>query len=108
MLLRRRTRRLSQVLGREEPGLTGIWVGRSVLETMKVTVEISEDDLRHVLEMTGEKKKGPAIAKLVEESVRLERRRLLAGQVLAEGWRCELPDWQEGRKREREGSVWGS
>lgn len=75
---------------------------------MKITVDIPENDMRDILRFTGEKKKGPAIAKLVATTLMLERRREMCDEVMAGKFQVELPDWRErreaGRKHDRE--VW--
>lgn len=41
---------------------------------MKVTVELSDQEMAEVLEVTGERKKGPAIRRLMEEALQQRRR----------------------------------
>ncbi len=69
---------------------------------MKITVDIPEKDMKDIMRFTGEKKKGPAIAKLVATSLMLERRRELSEEVMSGKFRVDLPDWRETRARERE------
>jgi hypothetical protein len=69
---------------------------------MKITVDIPDKDLKDILRFAGEKKKGPAIAKLVASSLMLERRREMCAEVVSGEWTIELPDWRETRARERE------
>jgi hypothetical protein len=69
---------------------------------MKVTVEISEKDMKEVLRYSGEKKKGPAITKFLATQLMLSKRRELTDQVMSGEWSVELPDWRETRARERE------
>jgi hypothetical protein len=45
---------------------------------MKVTVEISDQEMQEVLELTGENKKGPAIRQLLDEALQLRRRAQVA------------------------------
>lgn len=73
---------------------------------MKITVEISEKDLRDVMRFSGAKKKGPAIAKFISHGLMLRRRRELADEVMAGNFRVELPDWEESRSRERKKNPW--
>ena len=51
---------------------------------MRITIDIDEETLGHVQEMTGESKKSPAVSKAVEEFV---RRRMAKdfGNMLMEG-----------------------
>ena len=51
---------------------------------MKVTVELSDQEMAEVLELTGERKKGPAI------------RRLISGE-----WGVELETYEADQERER-------
>ncbi len=73
---------------------------------MKITVEISEKDLKDVMKFSGENKKGPAIAKFVATELMLRRRRELSDEVMSGGWRCDMPDWRESRERERAANPW--
>ena len=41
---------------------------------MKITVELPEAELRAICELTGIRKKGPAIRKLLGDSLMLQRR----------------------------------
>ncbi len=61
---------------------------------MKITVDISEKDLKDVMRFTGEKKKGPAIAKLVADSLMLKRRRALSDEVRSGKVRFEFPHYE--------------
>ena len=48
---------------------------------MKITVELSEKDVKDIMRFTGEKKKGPAIARLVAATLMLKRWRELCDEV---------------------------
>jgi hypothetical protein len=73
---------------------------------MKITVEIPEKDMKDILRFSGEKKKGPAIVKLVASQLMLRRRRELSDEVMAGKFRVALPDWEESRQNEREENPW--
>ncbi len=75
---------------------------------MKITVDISEKDLKDIMRFSGEKKKGPAIVKFVATELMLRRRRELSDEVMAGKFRVEFPDWEESRKREREENPWNT
>ena len=75
---------------------------------MKITVDITESDLQDILRFSGEKKKGPAIVKLLASQLMLRRRREQADEVMAGKFRAELPDWAEARQREREENLWNA
>jgi hypothetical protein len=69
---------------------------------MKVTVEVSDEELREILELTGERKKGPAIRRLMEQALQLRRRQRLAQRFLAGEWGVELRGYEDARERERQ------
>jgi hypothetical protein len=73
---------------------------------MKITVDIPDNDMKDILRFSGEKKKGPAIVKLVASQLLLRRRRELSDEVMAGKFRVDLPDWEATRKREREENPW--
>ena len=73
---------------------------------MKITVDIPENDMKDILRFSGEKKKGPAIVKLVASQLMLRRRRELSDEVMAGKFRVELPNWEESRQQEREENPW--
>lgn len=66
---------------------------------MKITVELPEDDLREICSITGIKKKGPAIRKLLEDALQLQRRAEISGKFLTGDWSAEV----EGLEASREG-----
>ena len=41
---------------------------------MKVSVELSDNEMAEILDLTGERKKGPAIRRLMEEALQQRRR----------------------------------
>jgi hypothetical protein len=65
---------------------------------MKVTVDLPDNAVRDICRYAGEKKKGPAIRKLVLEAAMLKKRRELLGKVTSGEWSVDLPDWRELRK----------
>jgi hypothetical protein len=72
---------------------------------MKITVDISDKDLKDILRFTGEKKKGPAIAKLVADSLMLKRRRELSDEVMSGKVRFEFPHYETMQELDRK-SPW--
>ena len=58
---------------------------------MKVTVEVSDAELREILKVTQEKRKGAAIRQLALEALMLKKRRELLDEVEAGTWSVELP-----------------
>ena len=49
---------------------------------MRITVEIPESEINEICLATGERKKGPAIRKLVTEALRMKRRAVLAQKFI--------------------------
>ena len=68
---------------------------------MKITVELSDSDLKDVVRFTGERKKGPAIRKFVADELALKRRAEGVQRVLSGEWRVDMPPWLEQRKRDK-------
>jgi len=71
---------------------------------MKISVELSEKDLKDVLRFSGEKKKGPAIRKFIVTELMLKRRREISKKVLSGELSLDLPPIEELRK---DRNVWG-
>ena len=69
---------------------------------MKVTVELSDQEMAEVLELTGERKKGPAIRRLMEEALQLRRRAQIAQRFLSGEWGVELETYEADQERERQ------
>jgi hypothetical protein len=79
-------------------------IGFSYIKNVKVTVEFSDNELKDILRLSGEKKKGPAIRKFVTQELMLKRRREISRKVLAGEIRAELPAFERLRKNR---NVWG-
>jgi hypothetical protein len=58
--------------------------GWGSVKGMRISVEVDEDVLEEVIALTGEKGKGPALARAVEEFVRRARAREF-GRLIREG-----------------------
>jgi hypothetical protein len=58
---------------------------------MKVTVEISEKDLKEILRITREKRKGAAIRQLAMEALMLKKRREILDEIQSGKWSVDLP-----------------
>jgi hypothetical protein len=71
---------------------------------MKISVELSEAELREVCRFTGLKKKGPAIRKVIVSALELERRKALFEPILSGKWGAELKGFEEGRALDRKKS----
>ena len=69
---------------------------------MKVTVELSDNEMAEILDLTGERKKGPAIRRLMEEALQQRRRAQIAQRVLSGEWGVELETYEADQERERD------
>ena len=69
---------------------------------MKVTVELSDTEMTEILELTGERKKGPAIRRLMEEALQQHRRAQIAQRFLSGEWGVELESFETDQERERQ------
>jgi len=69
---------------------------------MKVTVDIPDSDLREICIVTGEKKKGPAIRKLVTDALLLKRRERLAQRFISGEWGVELKGFEAAQAADHE------
>ena len=69
---------------------------------MKITVEIPDSDLKEICRVTGEKKKGPAIRKLVADALMLKRREKLAQKFIDAEWGVELKGFEAAHAADRD------
>jgi hypothetical protein len=69
---------------------------------MKVTVELSETEMTEILDLTGERKKGPAIRRLMEEALQQRRRAQIAQRFLSGEWGVGLESFEADQERERQ------
>jgi len=70
---------------------------------MKVTVDLSDHEMQEILELTGERKKGPAIRRLMEEALQQRRRARIAQRFLSGEWGVELESYEADQVRDRLG-----
>lgn len=68
---------------------------------MKVTVELSDEDLREICRVTGLGKKGPAIRQLVGEALRMKRRAEISEKFVTGEWSAELKGYEEAKESDR-------
>ena len=73
-------------------------------DSMKVTVELSDSDLQEICRMTGEKKKGPAIRRMVADALMMKRREEIAQKFISGELRVQLSGFEEGRAADRKAS----
>ena len=69
---------------------------------MKVTVELSDHEMAEILDLTGERKKGPAIRRLMEEALKQRRRAQIAQWFLSGEWGVELESFEADQQRDRQ------
>ena len=69
---------------------------------MKVTVELSDSEMAEILDLTGERKKGPAIRRLMEEALQQRRRVQIAQRFLSGEWGVKLETYEADQERERQ------
>ncbi|HBI42140.1 MAG TPA: hypothetical protein DDY78_04685 [Planctomycetales bacterium] len=69
---------------------------------MKITVEIPDSEVKEICRVTGERKKGPAIRKLVADALMLKRRENLAKKFIDGEWGVELKDFEAGQAADRQ------
>ena len=74
---------------------------------MKITVEISDSDLREICRVTGERKKGPAIRKLVTDALQIKRREQLAQKFITGEWGVDLKGFEAGQAADQESDLQG-
>ena len=72
---------------------------------MKVTVEISDQEMQEVLELTGENKKGPAIRQLLDEALQLRRRAQVAERFISGEWGVALDTFEANRDYDRDRAI---
>ena len=71
------------------------------VKTVKVTVELSDHEMAEILDLTGERKKGPAIRRLKEE-MQQRRRAQIAQRFLSGEWGVELESFEADQQRDRQ------
>jgi hypothetical protein len=69
---------------------------------MKVTVELSDQEMAEVIELTGERKKGPAIRRLMAEALQQRRRARIAERFLSGEWGVDLEGFEADQERDRQ------
>ena len=69
---------------------------------MKVTVELSDSEMGEILALTGERKKGPAIRRLMEEALQQRRRAQVAQRFLSGECGVELESFEADQERDRQ------
>jgi hypothetical protein len=68
---------------------------------MKITVDLSDSELKDVFRFTGERKKGPAIRKLVVNALMLKRREEIAEKFISGELGVKLTGFDAARAADR-------
>lgn len=68
---------------------------------MKITVELPEKELVEICEITGIAKKGPAIRKLLTDTLQSQRRAKIAGKFISGQWSAELKGFEATKAADR-------
>ena len=68
---------------------------------MKITVELPESELVEICEITGITKKGPAIRKLLADTLQTQRRAKIAGKFLSGQWSSDLKGFEAAKAADR-------
>ncbi|MCE2961449.1 MAG: hypothetical protein ACK46A_09695 [Akkermansiaceae bacterium] len=71
---------------------------------MKITVDLTEKEIREITCMTGIAKKGPAIRKLLADTLILRRRAEISAKFLSGEWSAELKGYEKSRTSDRQES----
>jgi hypothetical protein len=74
---------------------------------MKITVELSDSDIKEICRVTGEKKKGPAIRKLVADALMLKRRQKFVNKFLTGEWGVELEGFEAAQAADKQADSVG-
>ena len=69
---------------------------------MKVTVDLPDSELKEICFFTQEKKKGPAIRKMMTDALMMKRREMLSQKFISGEWGVELVTFEEGKSRDRQ------
>lgn len=68
---------------------------------MKISVELPEKELSQICEFSGIAKKGPAIHKMLADSLLAQRRANIAGKFLSGEWSAELSGYEAAKESDR-------
>jgi hypothetical protein len=72
---------------------------------MKISVELSDSELKDICRLTGERKKGPAIRKLVIDALTMKRREEIAQNFISGTWGVSLNGFERSRAADRKSAA---
>lgn len=64
---------------------------------MKISVDLSVEELKEITRVTGISKKGPAIRKLLVDALQMQRRAEISAKFLSGEWSVELADFEKSK-----------
>lgn len=68
---------------------------------MKITVELPEKEVREICRLTGIAKKGPALRRMITDSLLLKRRALISEKFLSNEWSAGLDSFEKSKEMDR-------
>ena len=68
---------------------------------MKITLDLPASDLERICEMTGIRKKSPAIRKVLKDVLRLRQRAEISEKFLRGEWSAELEGFEAAKVQDR-------
>ena len=69
---------------------------------MQVTFEVSDHEMAEILDLTGERKKGPASRRLMADALQQRRRAHISRRFLSGEWGVELESFEADQQRDRQ------
>ncbi len=69
---------------------------------MKITLDLPDSDLEQICEMTGIRKKSPAIRKVLEDVLRVRQRAVISEKSLRGEWSAEIEGYEAAKARDRD------
>ncbi|MCH8512144.1 MAG: hypothetical protein LAT83_10900 [Kiritimatiellae bacterium] len=69
---------------------------------MKITVELPEEEMMEICELSGTQKKGPAIRILLDDALQLRRRSKISQKFLTGEWSSELDGYEVAKAAEKQ------
>ena len=69
---------------------------------MKITVDLPDSEVNEICDFTGEKKKGPAIRKMVTDALMMKRREMLSQKFISGEWGVDLATFEQGKSQDRQ------
>lgn len=68
---------------------------------MKITVELASKEVREICHLTGIPKMGPALRRMITDSLLLKRRTLISEKFLSNEWSAELEGFEAAKVQDR-------